>query len=208
MKQNEIEEIEEIEGEVWTTARYIFEDGRSVVFENYEVSSMGRVKSLRSYGHDKQRLLNIFDATTPKDKSMIHRVNVFKNRKHYGLNLHRLILSSFDPEGWEPGYIVNHKVERTPTVCDDTLANLEWIKYEENVQTPHCRASISKALTNHPAKSKRVRVTNLTTGEVNTYPSAMEAGRALGLCVTQPTHCINMYGGLYKKMNLMFEYIE
>lgn len=208
MKQNEIEEIEEIEGEVWTTARYIFEDGRSVVFENYKVSSMGRVKSLRSYGHDKQRLLNIFDSTTVNGEVLFYIVNLFKNRKHYTLSVHRLVLSSFKPEDWFPGAVVDHINARSETSCDNSLHNLRWFTVQQNSSTSHCTEQISKALRNRPDKSKRIRVTDLTSGEVTNYPSAMEAGRALGICATMPSSCINNYEGLYKKRQLLFEYIE
>lgn len=202
------QEIKEIEGEVWTTARYIFENGRTVVFENYKVSSMGRVKSLRSYGHNKQRLLNIFDSTTVNGEVQFLVVNVFKNRKHYTLSVHRLVLSSFKPEDWFPGAVVDHVDARTKDCCDNRLSNLRWFTVQQNSSTERCKNLVSKALIDRPDKSKKIKVTNLTTGETNVYPSAMSAGRALGICPTLPSSCINQYGGLCKKRQLLFEYIE
>lgn len=194
------EQIEE-----WKPAVLIKLNGEVINFTGlYEASSFGRVRSLR---FKKTRILKI-GTYTCHDGNIRHIVTLTtKDGVRCTMNVHRLILSSFCADAWRPGVIVNHKVERTPFVCDNSLANLEWIEQGDNISTEHCKAKRSERTRNHPALSKRVSVKDLTTGSVTVYPSAIGAGRALGIGPTVPSACINLYGGYYKKGNLMFSYI-
>lgn len=205
MKQNQITEN-------WMPARYIRKNGAILDFTGlYEVSDLGRVRSLNYHRTGKAKELN---TATYKDidLSIYYMVMLCKDNKRYLLPVHRLILSSFRPEGHPEGYslgaVCNHKKERTSTSCINELWNLEWTTQKANVNTEHRRGLQSKAHTNHPSKSKRVRVTDLATGETTVYPSAMEAGRSLGINPKLPAACISNSKGFYKKMNLQFSYID
>ena len=194
--------------EIWTPAVYIHENGTILDFTGlYEVSDHGRVKSL-NYNHTgKERVLKR-DKIKAKGKSIniYYQVALYKNNKRYQLPIYRIVLSSFKRSEYFSGAVADHIVARTE-VCDDSLSNLHWVTCQQNNSTDHAKELLSKAHTNHPSKSKRVRVTDLTTGKTTEYPSAKEAGRSLGIPPTAPATYINQHEGFYKKMNLMFSYI-
>lgn len=204
--------MKKIKEEHWKPARYIKGDNSSVLdfTGKYEVSSLGRVRSLnyRRTGKTKELSQVTHECI---DGTIYYQVLLSKNNKKYTLQVHRLVLSSFRPKGHSDGYfsgaIINHKVERTPFVCDNSLTNLEWTTQKDNVNTEHRRVLLSKSQTNHPSKSKKVRVTDLTTGKTTVYPSAKEAGRALGINPWTPAMCINQNKGFHKKLGLHFEYV-
>ena len=200
MKKNQTKEI-------WVPAKFIRTDGEILDFTGlYEVSDQGRVRSL-NYNHT-GRVRALSQCTNKgKDSTIRYTVWLCKVRKQYNLNVHRLVLSSFKESEFFPGAVVNHKVERTAVSCINTLSNLEWVFQKDNNSTEHCREARSKSHTNHPALSKRVKVTDLTTGEVAEYPSAHEAGRVLGINLNVPALCIRNYKGYYRKGNLHFAYV-
>ena len=200
MKQNQ---------EIWTPAKYITESGDIIDFTDlYLVSDQGNVKSLNYRHTGKEGILSQRTVET-EDGSIFYTICLCKDGKTYHMPTHRLILSSFNQEGWFPNADVDHIDARTSTNCNNMLCNLRWFTRQQNSSTEHRKELLSKAHTNHPAKSKRVRVKNLTTGETTEYPSANEAGRALGIrAVNTPAVCINRCNGYYKKMNLQFSYID
>lgn len=193
--------------EAWVPAKYFKTDGTVLDFTGlYEVSDLGRVRSLNYHRTGKTKIMK--QATyNVSDGTIFHKLMLRKDNKKYLISVHRLVLCSFDPEGFRLERIVNHKVERTPFVCDNSLANLEWLEQRDNVSTKHCKDLLSKAFTNRTDMSKHVRVTDLTTGEIAEYPSAMEAGRSLGVNPSSVSVYINQRNGYYKKLNLHFEYI-
>lgn len=194
-----------MEQEIWKTAQYIFEDGHKEVFEKYQVSNMGRVKSLDYKHTGKEGMLNL-GAHKTEDGSIYYHVTLYLNNKKRIVSVHRLVLSSFNQEGWFPNADVDH-VKARSEMCDNSLSNLRWFTRKQNSSTEHCKEARSKATTNHPAISKRVKVTDLTTGVVTEYPSAYEAGRALGINLHTPATCINQRDGYYKKLGLHFAYV-
>lgn len=201
MKNNETKEI-------FVPCKYIRENGTVLDFTGlYEVSNLGRVRSLNYRHTGKTRELSQ-GKSKAKDHSLRYIVTLYNNNKKYSILVHRLVLSSFDPEGFRHGPIVNHKVERTAESCINEFSNLEWATQKANLNTDHYRTLQSKAMTNHPTKSKKVKVTNLKTGQVTIYPSAMEAGRSLGINPRLPTAYISNCNGYCKKLNLHFEYAK
>lgn len=199
MKKNQTKEI-------WVPAIYVQENGNIIDFTClYAVSDQGRVKSLNYRHTGKAKVMKVCSQNDAYGY-LYYAASLCKNNKTYRVFIHRLVLSSFDPKGFKPGDIVNHKVERTSDSCIDALWNLEWCSRKANVSTEHCRNAQSKAQVNHPAKSKRIRVTNLTTNETIEYPSAHEVIRALNIHV-----CISGYikhqKGYYRKGNLHFAYV-
>lgn len=193
--------------EIWVPARYINEDGTVLTFENYKVSNMGRVKSL-DYNHTGKAKILRQSTIECNDGSILYTVCICKDCKKYNKTVHRLVLSSFDQEGWSENACVDHIEPRDSGTCDNRLVNLRWFTRKENVNTVHCKELTSMALTNRSDQSKRVRVTNLTTGEITEYPSTKEAERSLGMPLRTVSNIIRNQKGFYKKMNLMFSYIE
>lgn len=199
--------MKEIKEECWLAAKYIKDDGSVLDFTGlYEVSDQGRVRSLnyRRTGKTKELRQGTFEC---KDGTMYYQVTLRKDNKRHILPTHRLVLSSFKEREFFTNAVANHKVERTATSCINELSNLEWITYKDNVNTEHRKELQSKAMTNHPSRSKRVRVTNLATNETTVYPSAKEAGRSLGINSRTPAMCINQSKGFHKKLGLHFEYV-
>lgn len=195
-----------MEQEIWKTAQYIFDsDGHTEVFPDYEVSSLGRVRSLKRNGKAKE-LKQI--TRKGSDGNIMYTISLCKDDKHYVLFVHRLVLSSFDFKSFQPGDVCNHKKERTQTSCINKLSNLEWCTTKQNTSTEHCRKLQSENQLNDPTKSKRVIVKDLNTGTVTEYPSAIDADRTLGIPIRTVSRCITGYNGFYKKMNLQFSYID
>lgn len=186
--------------EIWVPAKYINNDGMVLDFAGlYEVSNYGRVKSLNYRCTGKAKVLSL-GTSKVKDGSILYTVALCKDCKKYFKNVHRLVLSSFNMEGWFENADVDHIIARTSTNCNNCLDNLRWVTRQQNNSTDHCR----ELLINRK-QSKRVKVTDLSTGEVTEYPSAMEAGRSLGM--PHVSSVIRKQNGYYKKSNLHFEYV-
>lgn len=200
MKKNQVTEN-------WAPARYIQNDGTVLDFTGlYEVSDQGRVRSLNYHREGKTKELN--PATYKNiDQFMSYKVTLRKDNKGHILSVHRLVLSTFKESEFFPGAVVDHINPRTSTDCDNRLSNLRWVTQQQNRNTEHCRALQSKHQVNQPSTSKHTRVTDLTTGETTVYPSAMEAGRALGINPKLVSTKINQQNGYYKKLNLHFAYV-
>lgn len=189
-----------MEQEIWKTAQYIFENGHKEVFEKYQVSNLGRVKSLDYHLTGKAKVMRPH-TWEDKDGSICYTIMLRKNNKKHCVKVHRLVLSSFDQEGWDHAAVVDHIVARTSTSCDNRLSNLRWYSQKENTNTEHFKELISRA------SSKRVKVTDMSNGEVTEYPSAKEADMSLCVPLGTASHAIRSHKGFYKKLNLHFEYL-
>lgn len=94
-------------------------------YENlYQVSSMGRVKSLNYKRTGKERILN-----PQKDKNNYLKVSLSKEEKIKQYFVHRLVAQAFIPN---PDNLpqVNHKDENPNNNCVD---NLEWCTQKYNI---------------------------------------------------------------------------
>lgn len=193
-----------MEQEIWKTAQYIFEDGHKEVFEKYQVSSLGRVKSLNYRNTGKEGLLSQ-GTITAKDGSIFYMVHISKDKKTYSLNVHRLILSSFKESEFFEGAVCDHIEARSETCCNH-VDNLRWFTPSQNVSTEQCRDAKSIALTNRPDLSKKVKVT-FPDGSQKIFDSARDANRSLGLPSRCAANCIKYQDGYYKRLDLHFEYL-
>ena len=90
----------------------------------YQVSNLGRIKSL-NYNHTKKE--KILDIKPRKDGYMY--VGLFKNGKRKSFKVHRLVAEVFieNPNKYP---VINHKDENKSNNC---ISNLEWCTHKYNV---------------------------------------------------------------------------
>ena len=163
----------------------------------YEVSNLGRVKSLK-YG--KERILR------PKKCKGYLKVGLCRNGKHKILYIHRLVATAFipNPEGLEQ---VNHKDENKSNNC---VENIEWCSAWYNMHYGTLYERSAAAHLNHPAKSKPVEASKYEDfSEICLrFPSAREAGRNgyCNQCVSKCCRGCYHYEGNNKYKNLYWRY--
>lgn len=159
--------------EVFVVARY-----NDMVFEEYQVSNFGRVVSLKS---GKPKLMKLCPATQGYLMTAFH-----KDRKQYTINVHRLVLFSFQeiPENYQE-LDVNHKNE---CVIDNRLSNLEWLSRKENVNYGTRNERHAKKMTNGKT-SKKVFQFTLAGEFVKEWASLHEIKRQLGFTCQNISNC-------------------
>lgn len=168
----------------------------------YQVSSMGRVKSL-NYNHtNKERILK-----TGKDKYGYLFVYLYKDGKRKFHKVHRLVAQAFLDNPYNLPFI-NHKDEcKTNNFVD----NIEWCTaaYNINYGTRNAKAgkTISKTNTNGE-RSKPVVAIDPETGKVVIeFPSTAEAGRngfdysAVGKCCRREKYYKTHKGFIWRYKN-------
>ena len=131
----------------------------------YEVSDMGRVRSLK-YGKD--RILKPFNNTCG-----YLRVYLCKDGQRKMLLVHRIVADTFisKPQGLDT---VNHKDEDK---TNNTVSNLEWMSRADNIRY---------------SANKSVQMLDKKTGELlATFPSTNEAGRVTGITQQHISSCCN-----------------
>lgn len=142
----------------------------------YQVSNLGRIKSL---GNDKSRKEKILKPVNNSDG--YPQVTLYKNRKREQVSVHRLVADTFiqNPDNLPQ---VNHKDENTK---NNRVDNLEWCtpKYNSNYGTHNER--IAKSLINRKGRSKPILC--VETGVI--FQSAMEAERHTGANSHHITKC-------------------
>lgn len=155
------------------------EEWRDIVgYENYQVSSMGRVKSLNYNRTGMEKILK-----PAKNKDEYLQVALYKQNKRKYYKVHRLVAMAFidNPQNLEQ---INHRDECKANNC---VSNLEWCTrlYNQNYGTRNQRAAASN--TNNPKRSKQVLC--IETSVV--YPSTMEVYRQLGFSRGNISECCN-----------------
>lgn len=133
----------------------------------YQVSNLGRVKSLHYRHSNKEKILPL-----QKCREYLN-VGLSKNGKQVGHFIHRLVAEAFIPN---PDRLpeVNHKDEDK---YNNNVDNLEWITTKNNMNYGTRNKRISKNLLNRKDISKPVQC--IETGI--TYSSAHEANRQTGI---------------------------
>ena len=155
-------------------------------YEGFEVSNLGRIKSLNYQNTGKPKL-----RTPSKRKDGYLQVGLRKNKKTKTCLVHRLIAETFlpNPEG-KP--FINHKIEgdegktmnmvvfNTDGSVNKEKTTIEWVTPKENsnygTRNERAGKAISKANTNGK-KSKPVLQFTLDGEFVREYPSVNECGR-------------------------------
>lgn len=168
--------------EVWKTTS---------VSQNYEVSSLGRVRSLN-------RVRRIVRKNGSEHYQTFYGRDIKPQRNHDGylmlrvdgkaISIHRLVALAFC-EGWQEGLHVNHK---NGLKDDNRPENLEWVTNAENAahafrSLGRVPSALGKLNGTHPSCKSVVR-TCLRTGEQKCYPS-MTAAAQDGFLIGSVSHC-------------------
>lgn len=145
----------------------------------YEVSNLGRVKSLRSKTGKEKILKPVFNYAG------YNCVNLYdSNRKMKTLRIHRLVATAFlpNPNNYPQ---VNH---RDGNKNNNSVQNIEWCTALQNVRHSY-ETGLNKGVKNHPAKSKPVDMLTKDNVLIRTFPSGREAARQTGLFQSSINYC-------------------
>lgn len=166
--------------EIW---KDIYFEENGVIYDyigSYQVSNMGRVKSLKFYSnankkyYDREKILKSSD-----NKKGYLYVSLCKNKKIKYFYIHRLVAYMFiqNPNKFPE---INHKNE--DKTCNEYW-NLEWCscKYNNNYGTHKQRIS------------KRVNQYDKQGNYIKTWDSLSEVGRELGINVAGISRCCKGY---------------
>ena len=136
----------------------------------YEVSDLGRVKSLNYNSTRKERILK-----TGKTHYGYLQVNLYKDGQMKNWKVHRLVAEAFipNPHGLET---INHK---DGVKTNNTVSNLEWMSRADNVA--YSRPQFSKRMVQMFDKS--------TCELLATFPSTHEAERVTGINQSNISQC-------------------
>ena len=143
----------------------------------YEVSDLGRVKSL---GNNKTRKDKILKPVNNNHGYL--RVCLCKDCHTKRLLVHRLVADAFvpNPQGLET---VNHKDE---VKNNNTASNLEWMSKKDNLNYGTRNKRVGESL------SKQVQMFDKSTGELlASFPSTREAERVTGIANPNISSCCN-----------------
>lgn len=134
----------------------------------YQVSNLGRVKSLNYHRSGKEQILN--PGKTGKNRGYL-QVALCKNGNECRYKVHRLVADAFI-QNTDNLPEVNHKDENT---YNNRVDNLEWISHKDNI--------------NYGTRTRRTSslVMCIETGTV--YPSLMEASRKTGVRPANICNC-------------------
>lgn len=155
-------------GEAMEEWRTVVIDGE--VWDNYEVSNLGRVRSLNWRNSGKIKMLEQHD-----NGSGYLRVHLCKNGKQKWYMVHRLVAFAFIENDDPVNKVVVNHLDENPLNCH--VSNLEWTTQLENV---HYGIAIER-------RSKRVRCVEI--GEI--FESTMDVQRKLGFSNSTISACCN-----------------
>ena len=131
----------------------------------YEISTMGRVKSLNYRNSGKKKIMK-----TPKSNCNYKIVALCKNGKYKCCTVHRLVAQAFIPNPYNLPQ-VNHKDENP---SNNRVENLEWCDHKYNCNYGTVRQRIKDA------GIKSVKQYTLSGEFIAIYRSASEVQRQLG----------------------------
>lgn len=150
-------------------------------YTNYEMSTEGRIRNSKT-----GRIMK-----TSITKKGYEQVCLYRDKKMYTENVHRLIADTFI-DGDNSGLDVRHK---NYIRSDNRIDNLEYCTRQETV-----RGSFERG--RRPSVQSKVRV--IETGEI--FNSVTDCARALGLSRCDISKCINRVA--YSHGGLHFEKVE
>ena len=161
-------------------------------YENlYQVSNLGRVKSL---GNDRTRKEKILKPI--KNRNGYLKVYLSKKGKQKAYYIHRLVAQAFVQNDSLFNTDINHKDENP---LNNNAENLEWCDRQHNINFGTRNERAAKSNTNNPKRCKKVKC--IETGLI--YPSSREIQRQLGFFSSSITKCckekLKTVGGLHWK---------
>lgn len=155
----------------------------------YQVSNLGRVKSLERYkdNHGKLQKVNEKIKVARKDKQGYELLDLYKDNKPKTVRVHRLVAEAFI-ENINSKETVNH-IDGNKS--NNAASNLEWVSYKEqnihfyknNLKSKENIDKAIKAMTK--VQSKKVKCLN--NGII--YDSASEAARQVGISPSLLMRC-------------------
>lgn len=122
----------------------------------YQVSSMGRVKSLARSGRKRDKILKGNPNTTG-----YLLVQLRKDGQRISMLVHRIVMSTFEPVDDSTSLTVNHK---DLDIQNNRLTNLEWCTQKDNNEHYWLTADLSKRKTG--AKGTNHHLCKLTEQDV------------------------------------------
>lgn len=164
----------------------------------YQVSNLGRVRSLDRYVENKgikKFIKSKLRKQHSNDKGYLY-VELSKNNKLKSFRVHRLVAMTFpDLVDWTEEakgkpfdeIVVNHKNQ---IKTDNRVDNLEWCDMEYQVNYGDRNDIVSSKLTNRKDHSKPVEQYTLDMVFVAEYPSIAEAERQTGISKKAICHCL------------------
>lgn len=160
----------------------------------YQVSNLGRVKSLRRKYRTKEKILK----QTDNGFGYLY-VKLTKGSKSSNFRTHRLVAIAFVPNPNNFTIVDHINGDRT----DSRSFNLRWVEsYKENNNNPITYKRITEALTNRVCKP----VQQILNGEiVAEFKSAADAGRKLNICDGPIRKCCLGTENTYKGFNWRYK---
>ena len=166
----------------------------------YQVSNLGRVKSLERYKPNKQCVPEKIKTLSKKSNGYLF-LQLYKDNKAKNRYIHRLVAEAFveNPNGKET---VNHI---NGNKHDNRAINLEWNTYTENNKHAYTTGLNDETHRRNRKGSTAVSQYDADMNFIKTYPSMREAERQTGI----DARCISIgikkgwkYGGfVWKKAN-------
>lgn len=149
------------------------------IYESYEVSNLGRIKSLGNNKTRKEKILK-----QRKNKYGYFCVNLYKNNKTKNYTVHRLVAMAFIPNVMNYGCIDHRDTNRK----NNNISNLIWCTHKQNSNNElskkkmseskkHLLEETKKKISENNAKSKKVIC--LENKEI--FTSTREAGEQLNI---------------------------
>lgn len=144
-------------------------------FEGYQVSNLGRVKSLERIDALGRRVKEKF-LKPLITRNGYYLIGLYKNSIQKFYYVHRFVWEAFNgqiPEGYEVNHINEIK-------SDNRLSNLNLMTHKENMNYGSRTERCAEVLKNRKDQSKSVLQFDLNNNLVKEYPSTKQVERELG----------------------------
>lgn len=164
--------------EIWRTPIH-----KGEIYDNYQVSNLGRMMNLNYRGTGRAELMKLSD-----NGHGYSEVGLSKNKKTKNCYVHRLVAETFLPNP-DNKPCINHKIEgdkgksinmvffNEDGSVDEEKTTIEWCSYEYNNNYGTVKERIAKTQINDPNKSKRVLQLTLDGEFIREWPSTKECER-------------------------------